>query len=240
MITKTQNYNLYISDSGISSDKAIIYCHGGAFRYGDKGDDEEFLSLLARKTSLPVYSVAFRNLDDARSIRYMIDDIKACMDLIHENDRINSFVLMGSSSGAYLAWILSIMLCNSEKYGISSEYKVSSVILISGYLVFEDNDGITNALGLFPSFQDFPKELKDVLMDYGDYGLPKHILLIAGEEDSCQDSEELFKIINRIDKDNYCYLCAHSDNESTEHCFLTKYPESKVSQGLFDRIKEYL
>lgn len=232
-IDRNNAYDVYIPDSLKDDDTAVIYCHGGAFRYGDKGDDEKFLSVLAQKSSMKVYSAGYRNLDDARCFVNMINDIKACIDTVAEQDEISHFILMGASSGAYLVWILSLMFCDNEKYSIDA------VVLVSGYLLFEEEDGITNALCMFPAFQYFPTELKNVDMDYSGYKLPERVLLVTGDGDGCKkDSEVLYAALKKTASAKPEIVCAASDSEETDHCFIINDPYSEVAQRVFARIIE--
>ncbi len=121
-----KEYDLYYGNGAIANE-AIIYCHGGAFRYGKKSENSEFLATLAEKMSMRVYSVDFRNIDEARSLKVMIDDIVDSINRIVEQDSITRFHIMGSSSGAYLVWIMSIMLANPEKFCVKANFDVESL-----------------------------------------------------------------------------------------------------------------
>lgn len=189
-------YDVYYCDK-TNADEAIIYCHGGAFRYGNKGDNQDFLAVLAEKMSMRVYSIGYRNLDEARTLKNMIEDINNCIEIIAKTDSISHFHLMGASSGAYLIWILSLMVSNASKFGMNCNYDIDSVILISGYFLFKRNDPITQAFCLFPTFQDFPEAIRNIIMDYSDYRLPS-TLLISGANDSClEDSKVLYEAIKK-------------------------------------------
>ena len=237
-------YDVYSSNIHVR-DEAVVYCHGGAFKYGDKGDNKEFLTALAKKTSMRVYSVGYRNLDEARKIRTMVDDIAGVISQITEKDKIKRFHLIGASSGAYLAWILSILASNPGKFDTDCDYSIVSVILLSGYFVFNEKDSITQALLLYPTFQDFPKEIKDVDMDYHSYRLPP-VMLISGEEDGClEDSKVLYEAVKRSKRTEVEMVVLKSAGDKADHCFMIHRPDCGISKkainciDVFIRKKEY-
>ncbi len=232
-------YDLHFYDNFIS-DEAIIYCHGGAFRYGDKSDNIVFLAALSEKMSMRVYSVGYRNIDDARSLKTMIDDINDSINSIVRDDSISHFHIMGASSGAYLVWILSLLASNPEKYNYSTKYSVNSVTLISGYYLFKRHDPITQMLCLFPAFQDFPQELRNVDMNYtGLSNLP--VLLITGTEDSClEDSKVLYNSLQRSEATEVELKIFESDADKAEHCFIIERPETQISEEAFDCILSFI
>lgn len=232
-------YDVYSSNIHIR-DEAIVYCHGGAFKYGDKGDNKEFLTALAEKTSMRVYSVGYRNLDEARKIRTMIDDIDGVISQITAKDKIKRFHLIGASSGAYLAWILSILTSNPGKFDTSSDYSIVSAILLSGYFVFNEKDSITQALYLYPTFQDFPKEIKDVDMNYHGYRLPP-VMLISGEEDGClEDCKVLYNAVKRSKMTEVEMVVLKSDDDKADHCFMVHRPNSGISKKALNCIRAFI
>lgn len=232
-------YDLYYCDDA-ASDTAIIYCHGGAFRYGDKGDNSDFLTALTEKMSMRVYSVGYRNLDEARSMKNMIDDISKCIDNIAKTDSISHFCLMGASSGAYLVWIFSLMLLNVSMFSVSYDYEIDSVILISGYFLFKQNDPITQSFCLFPTFQGFPDELRNADMDYSDYYLPS-TLIISGDSDSClEDCITFFETIRRTNSTKVELNVFNSDTDKADHCFIIEMPYTKLAEKAFLCIKDFV
>jgi len=220
-------------------DGAIVYCHGGAFRYGSSNDDASFLTALSEATHMRVYSVDFRNIDDARSIRGMVDDVLSNIEVIASDNSIKRIHLMGSSSGGYIAWITSMLLNNPERFGIKASVKVESVTLISGFLMFNENDSITQYFRLFPAFQTI-REIKDIDMDYNDYNISR-TLLITGDDDTCLiDSKTLHARLLEKDPNLTKLIIASSDEESVEHCFLTEHPDSNISRNIMKEIKEFI
>ncbi len=238
-IITRETHDLYYCESSFS-DEAIIYCHGGAFRYGDKSDNSAFLAALAEKTRMRVYSVGFRNIDEARSLKTMIDDINNSINTIVRCDSISHFHMMGASSGAYLAWILSLFVLNPEKYDICLDYKLKSVTLISGYYLFKPNDPITQMLCLFPAFQDFPQEIRNVDMTYSGFNLAP-MLLITGTEDSClEDSKVLYDALTKSKVANVEIKIFESDADMADHCFIIDRPDADVSQKALDCIYSFI
>lgn len=221
-------------------EEAIVYCHGGAFKYGDKGDNPGFLAALAERTGMRVYSVGYRNLDEARKIKTMIDDIAAVIDTIAKKDSVSRFHLVGSSSGAYLIWILSLMISNAAKYDITCDYKIGSVILLSGFFLFKDDHPLTKSLFLYPTFQGFPKELKNVEMDYHGYLIPP-VLLITGEDDGCfEDSKTLYDAVKRTEGTDIEMIVLKSGSEKADHCFMTERPEMAISKKAISCIHAFI
>lgn len=221
-------------------EEAIVYCHGGAFKYGDKGDHPEFLAALAEGTGMRVYSVGYRNLDEARKIKTMIDDIAAVIDTIAKKDSVSRFHLVGASSGAYLIWILSLMISNAAKYDITCDYKIGSVILLSGFFLFKDDHPLTKSLFLYPTFQGFPKELKNVEMDYHGYLIPP-VLLITGEDDGCfEDSKTLYDAVKRTEGTDIEMIVLKSGSEKADHCFMTERPEMAISKKAISCIHAFI
>ncbi len=221
-------------------EEAIVYCHGGAFKYGDKGDNPGFLAALAERTGMRVYSVGYRNLDEARKIKTMIDDIAAVIDTIAKKDSVSRFHLVGASSGAYLIWILSLMISNAAKYDITCDYKIGSVILLSGFFLFKDDHPLTKSLFLYPTFQGFPKELKNVEMDYHGYLIPP-VLLITGEDDGCfEDSKTLYDAVKRTEGTDIEMIVLKSGAEKADHCFMTERPEMAISKKAISCIHAFI
>lgn len=222
-------------------EEAIVYCHGGAFKYGDKGDHPEFLAALAEKTGKRVYSVGYRNLDEARKIKTMIDDILSVIDTIAKKDSVKRFHLVGASSGAYLMWIISVMLSNAARYNITCDYTVVSVVLLSGFFLFKDDHPLTKSLFLYPTFQGFPKELKDVDMDYSGYWLPS-VLLITGEDDGCfEDSKTLYEAVKKTNKDvDIEMIVLKSGADKADHCFMIERPGTAISKKAISCIHAFI
>lgn len=232
-----ETYIKYDPTNCRDSSEAIIYVHGGAFRYGSNEDDTVFLSALAEKTSLTVYSAGYRNIDEARKLIVMVNDIMAVIDEVTQRDSIKTIHVVGASSGAYLAWIVALFLNNQERYSVVSDVKVKSVILISGYLYFGENDPITKYLGLYPSFQYFPEELKDVYRDYSDFSLSNRLLLITGDMDGCKKDMELLYAKVKLSNPSTRLIISSSTQETmADHCFLINNPNSNISLKIFDEI----
>ena len=220
-------------------EEAVFYCHGGAFRYGSSNDDASFLSALSEATHMRVYSAEFRNIDDARSIRGMVDDVLRDIEAIAADNNVKRIHLMGSSSGAYIAWITSLLLNNPERFGIKTSVNVESVTLISGFLLFNENDSITKYFRLFPAFQTI-REIKDIDMDYTDYNISR-TLLITGDDDTCLiDSKTLHARLLEKDPTLSKMIIASSKEESVGHCFLTEHPDSSTSRNVMKEIKEFI
>ena len=220
-------------------DGAIVYCHGGAFRYGRSNDDASFLTALSETTQMCVYSADFRNIDDARSIRGMVDDVISMINCINNDNCIKKIHMMGSSSGGYIAWITSMLLNNPERFGIKTSVNVESVTLISGFLLFNENDSITQYFRLFPAFQTI-REIKDIDTDYSDYTIAR-TLLITGDDDTCLiDSKTLHARLLEKDPNLSKLIIVSSDEESVEHCFLTEHPDSNISRNTLKEIKEFI
>ena len=239
IIEKHDAYDVYLPLNAKNSE-AIVYCHGGAFKYGDKGDNPGFLAALAEGTGMRVYSVGYRNLDEARKIKTMIDDIAAVIDTIAKKDSVSRFHLVGASSGAYLIWILSLMISNAAKYDIECDYKIGSVILLSGFFLFKDDHPLTKSLFLYPTFQGFPKELKNVEMDYHGYLIPP-VLLITGEDDGCfEDSKTLYDAVKRTEGTDIEMIVLKSGAEKADHCFMTERPEMAISKKAISCIHAFI
>ena len=222
-------YDKYYGD-GRYPREAVLYIHGGAFRHGDKGDNKDFLAALAEMMGMCVYSVGFRNIDEARSLRTMIEDILKCMYKIAKDEGIDRFHLVGASSGAYLAWIVSLMVKNRTMYDVGGSFEIVSNILISGYFIFGLTDAITETLALFPAWQGFPMELKNVEMDYSAYVLPP-TLLITGNDDGCLgDSKALCTAVKKTSNSEIVLYVAESSEDPVDHCFILKHPSSNASR----------
>jgi len=239
IITSCDAYDVYSVLNPVR-DEAIIYCHGGAFRDGDKGDNPEFLTALAEKTSMRVYSVGFRNLDEARKIRTMVDDISGVISLISAKDAVKRFHLVGASSGAYLAWILSLMLSNPRKFDVGYDYSVSSAVLLSGYFLFDKEHPLIQSLYLFPTFQDFPEELKSVDMDYSGYWIPP-VLLITGDKDGClNESKALYNAVKSSNGTDIEMFILNSEDDKADHCFMIERPDSAIAKDTIARICAFI
>lgn len=239
IIEKHDAYDVYLPMFA-GKEEAIVYCHGGAFKYGDKGDNPGFLAALAERTGMRVYSVGYRNLDEARKMKTMIDDIAAVIDTIAKKDSVSRFHLVGASSGAYLIWILSLMISNAAKYDITCDYKIGSVILLSGFFLFKDDHPLTKSLFLYPTFQGFPKELKNVEMDYHGYLIPP-VLLITGEDDGCfEDSKTLYDAVKRTEGTDIEMIVLKSGAEKADHCFMTERPEMAISKKAISCIHAFI
>lgn len=239
IISSFDAYDVYSVPDPIV-DEAVIYCHGGAFRDGDKSDDPGFLTALAEKTSMRVYSVGFRNLDEARKIRTMVDDIAGVIGLISDKHAVKRFHLIGASSGAYLVWILSLMLSNAQKFDVRCDFSIRSVILLSGYFLYDKEHPLIQALYLFPTFQDFPEEIRSVDMDYSGYWIPP-VLLITGDEDGClEESKALYKAVKNSNGTDAELVVLQSGEDKADHCFMLGRPDAAISQKAFDCIRAFI
>ena len=231
-------YDTYYCNDGPSRE-AVIYIHGGAFRLGDKGDNKAFLAALAEMTGMCVYSVGYRNIDEARSLRAMIGDILTCMRKIAKEEGVDRFHLVGASSGAYLAWIISLMVKNKTIFGIGCNYEIVSDVLISGYFLFRINDAVAETLTLFPTWQDFPRELKNVEMDYSGYILPP-TMLITGKDDGClDDSKALCAAVKKTSDAVIILYVAESSEDPVNHCFILEHPSSATSRKALACISDF-
>ena len=236
---KHDAYDVYLPKNAKNTE-AVIYCHGGAFKYGDKGDHPEFLAALAEKTGMRVYSVGYRNLDEARKIKTMIDDIAGVIDTISEKDSVKRFHLVGASSGAYLMWILAVMISNAAKFDMSCEYTIGSVVLLSGFFLFKEDHPLTKSLFLYPTFQGFPKEIKNVDMDYSGYWLPPAIL-ITGEDDGCfEDSKTLYEAVKKTNIAEIEMVVLKSGTDKADHCFMIERPETAIAKKAICCIQAFI
>ena len=225
-----ERYVRYLPDvcTGV---EPIIYCHGGAFCHGSSEDNLEFLETLAEKASMPVYSVGFRGIDDARMLDAMVGDITSAVNVIARETNSTAVHLVGDSSGAYLALVTMLKALNHERFETQADFTVKSVVLICGYLEFRENDSITNYLSQYPAYQYLPKELRKILeIDYSELNLP-HMLLITGDKDGCR--EDMVALYDRIIAKK---PSAHADliitksteEEVADHCF----PIYKAKTGI--------
>ena len=228
-----ETYTRYLADN-CTGVEAVIYCHGGAFRYGRCEDNAEFLETLAYKTSMPVYSVGFRSIDDARMLDAMVGDITSAVNAIVRETGCPVVHMVGDSSGAYLALVTMLKALNSGRFETQANFTVKSAALICGYLNFRGNDYITNFLTQYPAFQYLPKELRRVLeTDYSGLDLPD-LLLITGDTDGCR--EDMVSIYDRITATKpsaYTKLIVvdSTEGETADHCF----PIYKVNTDIGDK-----
>lgn len=227
-----ETYVRYLPDD-CTGVETVIYCHGGAFRYGSCEHNRAFLEELALKSSMPVYSVGFRNIDDARMLYAMVADITSSINAIVRETRCSTVHLVGDSSGAYLALVTLLNALNHDHFGPRAIFNVKSVTLICGYLDFRENDSITSYFVQYPAFQYLPNELRKVLeADYSNIDLP-HLQLITGDMDPCrEDMESLCERITstRPSADLEVIFAESTEEDAADHCFPIYKPNSTIGE----------
>ncbi len=235
-------YVRYLPDS-CTGVEPIIYCHGGAFCQGSCEDNSEFLEMLAGKASMPVYSVGFRGIDDARMLDAMVGDITAAINAIVRETASTAVHIVGDSSGAYLALVTLLKALNRERFETQADFTVKSAILICGYLEFRDNDAITNYLSQYPAYQYLPKELRKLLeIDYSELNLP-HMLLITGDKDGCR--EDMVSFSNRVNamkpSANTRIIVAESTEDAVaDHCFPIYKTKTEIGENALNEMASFL
>lgn len=237
-----ETYIRYLPDD-CTGVEAVIYCHGGAFRYGSCEYNREFLEELAQKSSMPVYSVGFRNIEDARMLYAMVADITSSVNAIVRETRCPSVHLVGDSSGAYLALVTLLNALNREHLGPQAIFTVKSATLICGYLDFRKNDPITCYLTQYPAFQCLPNALRKVLeADYSDVNLP-HLQLITGDMDPCrEDMESLCERITltRPSADPELIFAESTEDDAADHCFPIYKPNSAIGKRAVGEMASFI
>ena len=234
-------YVRYLPDS-CTGVEPIIYCHGGAFCHGSCEDNLEFLETLAEKTSMPVYSIEFRGIDDARMLNAMVGDITFAVNAIARETNSAAVHLVGDSSGAYLALVTMLKALNHERFETQADFTVKSAILICGYLEFRDNDSITNYLSQYPAYQYLPKELRKILeIDYSDLNLP-HMLLITGDKDGCR--EDMVSFSDRVNATkpsaNTRIIVAESTEDAVaDHCFPIYKANTRIGESSLNEMTAF-
>lgn len=235
----TISYDGYIFES--NKDVAVIYCHGGAFCYGDKRTDSEFVSCLAEELDISVFSLDYRNLESARTLYNMVSDIIECLKDIHKRFGIKNIHLCANSSGAYLALAAMIQINNHRKYNLQIEFEIASAILISGYYFFKEGDSITRYLRLYPAFQGFPEDLLMLERDYAGLDICP-CLLISGDRDGClEDSVIIHRCLQmNNDPQNVIYVQASSSQEEASHSYIVNSPQSELARQTYKVIRDFL
>ncbi len=105
--SSAQKLDLYLATDTTRLSPVIISIHGGAFKFGDKADDQVTPMLEALKKGYAVVSINYRLSQEAK-FPAQIQDVKAAIRWVKVNaekyhfDK-NKIVLWGGSAGGYLS-----------------------------------------------------------------------------------------------------------------------------------------
>jgi acetyl esterase/lipase len=111
-LSATQKLDIYLPDIGDNPFPVIAYIHGGAFRYGDKGDSNVMPILEGLKRNYAVVSINYRLSGEAK-FPALVYDVKAAVRWIRANAEQYHFnpdkiAAWGASAGAYLSTMLGV------------------------------------------------------------------------------------------------------------------------------------
>jgi acetyl esterase/lipase len=128
-----QKLDLYLASDTTRKSHVIISIHGGAFKFGDKADDQVAPMLEALKKGYAVVSVNYRLSQEAK-FPAQIQDIKAAIRWVKANaekyhfDK-NKIVLWGGSAGGYLSALAGVSndVAALEDFTMGNEKETSKV-----------------------------------------------------------------------------------------------------------------
>jgi acetyl esterase/lipase len=106
-LSKAQKLDIYLPDEGSGPFPVIVSIHGGAFRFGDKGDNQVIPMLEGLKRGYAVVSINYRMSAEA-IFPALVHDMKAAIRWIRANSSRWGFdpqkiATWGGSAGGYLA-----------------------------------------------------------------------------------------------------------------------------------------
>ncbi|WP_375434990.1 alpha/beta fold hydrolase [uncultured Hymenobacter sp.] len=106
-VSPAQQLDIYLPDAGNGPFPVIVYLHGGAFKMGDKGDDQVNPALEGLRRGYAVVSVNYR-LSGEATFPAPLEDIKAAIRFVRANAKQyqlnpNKVAAWGNSSGANMA-----------------------------------------------------------------------------------------------------------------------------------------
>jgi acetyl esterase/lipase len=105
--SSAQKLDLYLASDTTRNSPVIISIHGGAFKFGDKADDQVVPMLEGLKKGYAVVSINYRLSQEAK-FPAQIQDVKAAIRWVKANAETyhfdkNKIVLWGGSAGGYLS-----------------------------------------------------------------------------------------------------------------------------------------
>jgi len=105
-----QKLDIYLPDTGDGPFPVIVAIHGGAFKTGDKADDQLVPMLEGLRRGYAVVSINYRMSGEARS-QQVIQDVKAAVRWLRANAlkyklRADRIAAWGPSAGGHLAALL--------------------------------------------------------------------------------------------------------------------------------------
>ncbi|MEP7259058.1 MAG: alpha/beta hydrolase, partial [Flavitalea sp.] len=111
-ISQAQKLDIYLPDSGQGPFPVIIAIHGGAFKFGDKADDQLVPMLEGLRRGYAVASINYRMSGEAKSTQ-LIQDVKAAVRWLRANAGTyklnpNKMAAWGSSAGGHLSSLLGV------------------------------------------------------------------------------------------------------------------------------------
>ena len=110
--SSAQKLDIYLPEIGEGPFPVIAYIHGGAFRFGDKGDSNVMPMLEGLKRNYAIVSINYRMSGEAK-FPALVHDAKAAVRWIRANAEQYQFnpdkvVAWGASAGAYLSTMLGV------------------------------------------------------------------------------------------------------------------------------------
>lgn len=159
----SQKLDVYVPNSGSGPFPVIVAIHGGAFRMGDKADEELVPMLAGLSRGYAVVSINYRLSEEAKSPA-QVNDAKAAIRFIRANAGKynldpNKIVAWGGSAGAYLAAILGTSggvadLEDMSQGNPDQSSSVQAVVDWFGPISFLEMDPQFTASGIGPANHD--------------------------------------------------------------------------------------
>ncbi len=106
-ISKAQKLDIYLPNESKGLNPVIVHIHGGAFRFGDKADEQLRPILEALKSGYAVVSINYRLSGEAK-FPAQIQDVKAAIRYIRANGakyqlKTDKIAVWGGSAGGHLS-----------------------------------------------------------------------------------------------------------------------------------------
>jgi pimeloyl-ACP methyl ester carboxylesterase len=131
-----QKLDVYLAEDSMKKSPVIISIHGGAFKFGDKADDQVTPMLEGLKKGYAIVSINYRLSQEAK-FPAQIQDVKAAIRWVKANaekyhfDK-NKIVLWGGSAGGYLSALAGVSndVAALEDFTMGNENETSKVQVV--------------------------------------------------------------------------------------------------------------
>ena len=227
-LSTAQKLDIYLPDKGSGPFPVIVSIHGGAFRFGDKGDNQVVPVLTGLKRGYAVVSINYRMSTEA-IFPALVHDMKAAIRWIRANSTRWGFnpqriATWGGSAGGYLAAMAGVSegITELEDMSLGNPEQSSAVQAVVDWF------GPTDFLKMDEQLVDFQIDPKDA---HNSAKSPESLLMGA----KITDIPERVKAANPetyIRPNAPPFLIQHGTKDDVVPCLQSVYFAEKLSAVL--------